>query len=383
MKIFIKIIFLFCLFLILNVNKTIAQEKIKIGLLVPLTGENSEIGKSIIKSVRLAINKIDNSVIEIIPKDTGSNPQTTLKNALNMKEEGIKIIIGPVFNKNLIYLDEVKDVFFLSLTNKIIKNPKNIISAGINARSQFNTINKFQKLNELKKTIILIPKENYKEEIEIAIQKSKITVDRVYYYDSDPTKLTKQIEKITKYYSRKQNLEDEIKRLEESNELNKEKKIFNLKKLDTIGNLNFDSIIISDFDESLKSITTSLLYTDVSPKNIYFITLNQWFDESLLNETSSQPIYFPSINKKNYDEFIKTYYGKFNEYPNQLSFLSYDLIGLVYYLVNQNSFVIDKKIFLKKNMFKGKVGIFEIKNNTISHILNFYKVEDNSFKKIF
>ncbi len=383
MKIFIKIIFLFCLFLILNVNKTIAQEKIKIGLLVPLTGENSEIGKSIIKSVRLAINKIDNSVIEIIPKDTGSNPQTTLKNALNMKEEGIKIIIGPVFNKNLIYLDEVKDVFFLSLTNKIIKNPKNIISAGINARSQFNTINKFQKLNELKKTIILIPKENYKEEIETAIQKSKITVDRVYYYDSDPTKLTKQIEKITKYYSRKQNLEDEIKRLEESNELNKEKKIFNLKKLDTIGNLNFDSIIISDFDESLKSITTSLLYTDVSPKNIYFITLNQWFDESLLNETSSQPIYFPSINKKNYDEFIKTYYGKFNEYPNQLSFLSYDLIGLVYYLVAQNSFVIDKKIFLKKNMFKGKVGIFEIKNNTISHILNFYKVEDNSFKKIF
>ena len=259
MKIFIKIIFLFCLFLILNVNKTIAQEKIKIGLLVPLTGENSEIGKSIIKSVRLAINKIDNSVIEIIPKDTGSNPQTTLKNALNMKEEGIKIIIGPVFNKNLIYLDEVKDVFFLSLTNKIIKNPKNIISAGINARSQFNTINKFQKLNELKKTIILIPKENYKEEIETAIQKSKITVDRVYYYDSDPTKLTKQIEKITKYYSRKQNLEDEIKRLEESNELNKEKKIFNLKKLDTIGNLNFDSIIISDFDESLKSITTSPL----------------------------------------------------------------------------------------------------------------------------
>ena len=88
-------------------------------------------------------------------------------------------------NENLIYLDEVKDVFFLSLTNKIIKNPKNIISAGINARSQFNTINKFQKINELKKTIILIPKENYKEEIEKAIQKSKISVDQVYYYDTD------------------------------------------------------------------------------------------------------------------------------------------------------------------------------------------------------
>ena len=111
MKIFIKIIIFLCLVSVLNFQKTSAEEKIKIGLLVPTTGQHSEIGKSIIKSVRLAINKIDNSVIEIIPKDTGSNPQTTLKNALNMKEEGIKIIIGPVFNKNLIYLDEVKDVF--------------------------------------------------------------------------------------------------------------------------------------------------------------------------------------------------------------------------------------------------------------------------------
>ena len=47
-----------------------ANEKIKIGLLVPLTGKNSEIGQSIIKSTRLAINKINNSSIEIIPKDT-------------------------------------------------------------------------------------------------------------------------------------------------------------------------------------------------------------------------------------------------------------------------------------------------------------------------
>ena len=147
--------------------------------------------------------------------------------------------------------------------------------------------------------------------------------------------------------------------------------------------MNFDSVVISDFDESLKSVATSLLYTDVSPKNKYFITLNQWFDESLLNESSSQPLYFPSINKKNYEEFSKEYYGKFNKFPNQLSFLSFDLVGLVYYLILQNDLVINEKIFTKKTLFKGKVGIFEIKNNKINHILNFYKVEDNAFKKIF
>ena len=81
--------------------------------------------------------------------------------------------------------------------------------------------------------------------------------------------------------------------------------------------------------------------------------------------------------------FIDEYNSSYESKPNQISFLSYDLIGLVYYLVVQNNFIIDKKIFLKKSMFKGKVGIFEIKNNTINHILNFYKVEDKNFKKIF
>ena len=383
MKIFIKIIIFLCLVSVLNIQKTSAEEKIKIGLLVPTTGQHSEIGKSIIKSVRLAINKIDNPLIEILPRDTQSNPSITLRKAKELNEIGVKIIIGPVFNKNLIYLDEIKDVIFLSLTNKTINNPKNIISTGINSGSQFNTISKFQKINEIEKTIILIPKENYKEEIEKAIQQSKIKVDKVHYYESDPTKLTNQIEEITKYFQRKQNLENEIKRLEKSNKPNKKREIEDLKKLDTLGKVDFDAIIISDFDESLKSITTSLLYTDVSPKDVYFITLNQWFDESLLKETSSQPIYFPSINKENYDYFIKTYHETFNEYPNQLSFLSYDLIGLVYYLIVKNNFVVSKKMFLKKNMFKGKIGIFDIKNNKINHILNFYKVEDGSFKKIF
>jgi len=379
----IKIILLLILTLTVSSQKIFADEKIKIGLLVPLTGKNAEIGQSIIKATRLAVNKINNPLIEILPKDTKSNPLTTLKAAKELNDLEVKIIIGPIFNDSLSYLDELKNITFLSFTNKDVNNSKNIISAGINATSQLKAIQKFIKLNQIKKTIFLTPDTNYKDEIEKAISKSKIKIIENYIYNSDPTKLTSQIEKITNYKRRKQNLEDEITRLEKSDEANKELLIEKLKKNDTLGSVNFDSVIIADFDESLKSITTSLLYTDISPKEKYFITLNQWFDESLLKEVSSQPIYFPSINKENYEDFIIEYFEKFKQYPNQLSFLSYDLIGLVYYLILKNDLIINEKIFTKKTMFKGKIGIFEIKNNKINHILNFYKVEDEKFKKIF
>jgi hypothetical protein len=383
MKKIIKIILLLTLTFSINIGNVKANEKIRIGLLVPLTGENSQIGDSIIKSVRLAINKINNPSIEIIPKDTRSNPEITLEAAKELANAGVKIIIGPVFNESLIYLDKLNEITFLALTNKNNNFSKNIINAGINATSQLNAIDKFIKLNKIEKTIFLTPDVSFKNEIKEAISNSKIKILENYIYDTDPTKLTQQIEKITRYEVRKQNLEDEIVRLEKSDQTNKEGLIEGLKKRDTLGSVNFDSVVISDFDESLKSVTTSLLYTDVSPKEKYFITLNQWFDESLLKETSTQPLYFPSANKSNYDEFSSEYYEKYNQYPNQLSFLSYDLVGLVYYLILRNNSIIDKNMFSKKTLFKGKVGIFEIKDNKINHILNFYKVEDEEFKKVF
>ena len=379
-------IFVLTLFLIFFKNPLAfsTDQKIIVGLLVPLSGDNKDLGELIIKSTRMALKEINSNNLEIYPKDTASDPNKTLRSALELKKLGAKVIIGPVFFDNLIYLNEVEDVIFLSLTNKTSNLPKNIISGGVNSVSQLNAIKKFVESNEIKKTIFLTPDLDYKEEIKRAINKSKIKVHKHYVYNTEPTKLTKQIEDITNYKIRKQNLADEIKRIEKSDLEDKEKRIERLKKKYTIGNVNFDSVVISDFDESLKSVITSLLYTDVSPKKKYFITLNQWFDESLLSEKIIQPIYFPSINKKNLDDFNNKFNKTYNKMPNHLSLLAYDLLGLIYFLsLEKNDLTNINDLFKKKNSFKGKIGIFDIQNNQIYHRLNFYKIENNNFKKIF
>ena len=122
---------------------TKASEKIQIGLMVPLTGPNKELGQSIIKAVRLAVKDINNNSIEIIPKDTASKANKALKSAFELQQMGVRIVIGPIFYESITYLDEIKDITFLSLTNKTLDLPKNVISAGINSTSQMNTIKKF------------------------------------------------------------------------------------------------------------------------------------------------------------------------------------------------------------------------------------------------
>jgi ABC-type branched-subunit amino acid transport system substrate-binding protein len=379
---------IFFILIILNLiyssfNSVEASEKIKIGLLVPLTGINKDLGQSIIKAVSLAVKDIDSDLIEIIPKDTATKPNQTLKSAFELKEMGVKVVLGPIFYESIAYLDEIRDLTFLSFTNKTLDLPKNVISAGINSTSQINTIKKFLETNNIERTIFLTPIEDYEFEVKKGIKSSKIKIFKNYVYNTEPTKLTSQIEEITSYKIRKQNLADEINRIKNSDEFNKEKKIKRLEKRYTLGGLNFDAVIIADFDESLKSVSTSLIYTDVSPKNKYFITLNQWFDKSLLNEVDIQPLYYPSINKNNFENYKDKFFKEFNEYPSHLSLLSYDLVGLVYYLSLKNNLSNLNKLFKKKNSFKGKIGIFDIKNNKINHRLNFYKIEDKKIIEIF
>ena len=376
------------IFLLISTNLLFLQaaksnEKIKIGLLVPMSGTNKDIGRSIIKAVSLAVKDINSNLIEIYPKDTATRPNQTLKSAFELQEMGIKVIIGPVFHESITYLDEMKNLTFLSLTNKNLDLPKNVISAGINSTSQFNTIKKFLKKNNIEKTIFLTPINEYEFEIKKGIKDSKIKSFKNYVYNTEPTKLTKQIEEITRYKIRKQNLEDEIIRVKSSNETNKEKKIKRLEKKYTLGGLNFDASVMGDFDESLKSVITSLLYTDVLPANKYFITLNQWFDKSLLNEVDIQPLYFPSINKENFENYKIKYFNAFNEDPSHLSLLSYDLVGLIYYLSLRSDLSNLNKLFKKQNSFKGKIGTFDVKNNKINHRLNFYKIQDKEFTEIF
>ena len=172
---FLKLLFSVFLVLLFETSISYSEEtKIKIGVLAPLSGENAALGKQILNSMRMALIDIKNNNIEIYPKDTRSDPEITLRSALELEKMGISLVIGPVFHKNILLLDKVKNITFISLTNKTLDLHNNIISSGINSTSQLNTIKKFLEKNEIKKTIFLIPNLNYDLEIKKGIKESKI-----------------------------------------------------------------------------------------------------------------------------------------------------------------------------------------------------------------
>ncbi len=382
-----KFIIIFLSYLLITFNSFVfAVENnnsniLKIGILAPFTGEFKFMGEAVLFSVNLALHDINDESIKIYPKDSGSNKEKIISACKEFQDEGIKIIIGPVDATFTNELKRFDNLIFLSLSNMNSVIEKNVVMMGINLESQLLAIKKFIKKENKKKTIILFPDDNKSNHIEKKIKQLGFSNSKIFKYSNDSEVLTGQIEKLTNYKQRKINLESRIKILENS-ELPKDKReLDQLKQRYTLGNVNFDSVVIIDFDDGLKSVLTSLAYTDVSDKDVLIISSNQWFDNSILSETSIKSFYFPSVNLKNFESFNKKFYKAYEYFPNEISIISYDITGFIYYLWKNNNKIKTAVDFNLKEEIKGKIGNFKISENKVIQKLEIYKLEENTFIK--
>jgi len=150
----------------------------------------------------------------------------------------------------------------------------------------------------------------------------------------------------------------------------------------TLGKVNFDSVVVIDFGERLKSVLTSFIFSDVTNKEVSFFTVNQWFDETFFNENAMQDLHFPSIDFANLKKFDKKYFKKFKEYPSKVSILAYDALGLIYYCWSNNNYQFKKEQLFKKDGFRGLHGEFFIEDNKTRQNLKIYKVSKKKFTKV-
>ena len=366
-----------------NENNLGNEKILRVGVLLPLSGEFQGIGESFLKAIQLALYDISNEDIKIYPKDTKGNALTTYQSAREFEKEGIEIVIGPIFYENLERLEEINKITFISLTNQTQKIPKNTIAFGINIESQIDALKKyFDKIDD-SKTLLLSPKSEFIYQSKSVVKKDVLKFYRTYSYDTSPKKITGEIEKITKYRERKKDLERRIKILEKSDLYKDKNELKKLEQMHTLGKVNFDSVVVVDFGERLKSVLSSFMFSDVSSDEVNFFTINQWFDKSLFNENAMQNLHFPSIDFDNLKKFKKKFLNTFDEVPNEVSILAYDALGLIYYCWSNNNFQFKQDQLYTKEGFKGLHGEFFIENNLSKQKLKIYQVSKNKFVKVY
>ena len=358
------------------------NKSLKVGLLAPLSGEYAELGNSLLYSLQLALEEINDNDVFIIPRDAGFNDREKLVSAIkDIKSQGVKIIIGPINNEEFEEVKKFSDLIFLSPSNITPEFSSNIISVGISLESQLLALKKFIKKEKKNKTILMYPKNQYTNLIEDKLKKLKMNNIKKFKYNPDPQVLTGEIEVLTNYAQRKKKLELRKKMFEDKDDPQSLRQLEKLEQLYTLGDVNFDSVIIIDFGSNLKSVLTSLIYTDVNQDNVLFTTVNQWFDKSIFYENTIKNLYYPSINYKEFKKYNENYLKKFDKYPNEISILIYDTLGLIYFVWKQNGNINSVNDFSFKNKIQGKIGTFSFKDKKVTQDLDIYKTDKDKFIK--
>ena len=265
---------------------------------------------------------------------------------------------------------------------------KKILIGTANFGKEYGIKKKKIKVNELKKIVrfsnlqgikFMDTAQNYDNESKL--EKLNLKNVKTFVYSPNPEILTGEIEILTNYSQRKRNLELRKKMFEDKEDDQSIKELERLDQLYTLGSVNFDSVIIIDFGSNLKSVLTSLVYTDVDQDKVLFTTINQWFDESIFYENTIKKLYYPSVDYEEFKKYNKKYFKKFKTYPNEITILTYDALGLIYYIWKKNKKIDSINDFLFKSKIKGKIGTFSFVNGKVTQELDIYKTQNKKFTK--
>ena len=380
----IKFFLLSFLLLNLTIAANSKNQSLRIGAILPLTGDYQEVGNKILKTFELTIFELSNVDVTLIPFDNNSTEAGTRFAFKELQTQKVDIVLGPIFMKNLLSIvqeENFSKYIFISLSNNNVGLPSNVISFGVNLDSQIlalrSTIN-----DKNKKKIFFADNSEFSMNVLKKIEEIKIPLSAKYQY-SNFDEINEKAKMATSYNYRHKKLLDLIAELKKSDNSSDQAKVKSLEKKDTLEGVSYQQVIVPLFDDDLISVVSFFDYYDVNYKDAAFVTLNQWFNQKLLLEPSLQNIIFPSINYSNFQELNKKFKENYNIEISNIEILAYDIIPLLVssWYDKKNDFFSTEDFVGKE--FRGKSGIFKINNqNYADRKLDLYQIKNKSFVKI-
>ena len=353
------------------------NKKIKVGVMLPLSGENSEIGNLILNAIEMAIFQTQENKLEIHIKDTEAKPDRAKKVLSELINEGVKVIIGPLFSKSLAAIQsEVTEnnINIFALTNNINLRNKGIWIFGVDPQAQTEKVLRYALEKGSKKIAALLPQNAYGlllfDTITGFTQENLIKIEKVEFYDFSVDSQRKTAQKISEGFEEYKLYLDKIK--EQDNIEDNGNEVLFMEK-------PFDSVFIAAAGQNLTVLSSQLQYNNVDPKIVQYFGISSWEDSSIVNEPALEGGVFVTTSEM-YQKKIKLIYkNSFGKEMPKIAMIAYDIVALLGSLNNsRSSFNIYDLV--NDEGYIGLRGLFRLKKNgVVERAFQLKKIKNKKF----
>ncbi|MCG8493103.1 MAG: penicillin-binding protein activator [Sneathiellales bacterium] len=354
------------------------EQTVKIAIMLPLTGQHAAIGNDLLKAAYMALFDHNNKALRLMTYDTKGTPEGAKEAALLATGEGAKVIVGPLFASSVEAIRPIaaaNNINMLAFSTNTAVAGDGVYLMGLTAGQQIDRVMEYSYRQGLARFAVLAPSTPYGDAVVANVQQAAarlgLSIDKSLRYPADLPPGSEELQAIAKdiadFDARAWVLKQEIAKYKGKTDAASKTEVKRLKKLDTLGEVSFEALIIPEGGQRLRELAPLLSYYDVDPAKVQFIGTGLWADRALTTEPALVGGWFAAPDPAKSEQFLSRFKSLYGYVPPRIASLSYDataLIGLLALEEGEDKF--GRLALENRDGFAGYNGVFRFPTNGIA-----------------
>jgi len=340
--------------------------KIKVGLLLPLSGPLAREGAALLDAAQLALFDVANVNFMLQPRDTGGTADGAVRAAEGLLAGGAALLLGPLLSEEVRAVTpqaRAAGVNVVAFSTDAQVAGDGVYLLGHTSRQQIERLIGFAHESGLTRIAVLAPSTPYGRAVAgqtrraVAIVGGNVT--RVAFYAADASDANEVVRGLANYDRRHGALVAQRNALRQRDDEISKRALRRLEGLDTLGDVQFDALLLPDGGESLRQVVPLLPYYDIDPSKVRFLGTGLWDNSETLGEPTLIGGWYVGPPPEARSGFIGHFEDTYGYTPHRIATLAYDATALSAALARRaGSTPFDADALASPRGFLGAGGIF-------------------------
>ncbi len=344
-----------------------------VGILLPLSGEERELGRAMLNGAMMAMFDHAAPGLALKPYDTAGTPAGAAEAAEAALKDGARLLLGPLFSDSVAAVAPVAaraGVNVLAFTNDRAAAGRGVFILGHHLEPQIRAVIAYAGRRGIRSLAVLIPTGRFGAQAAVAAdaaaREAGIEIHEIAVYTDDVPSIDRAIRRLARYDGRKAALREHRAALKRRGDVESLAILERLKNRDTLGNVDFDAILVPSGSSPVYAIAARLPYYDIPSDRVRVLGISTWDRLELRYEPALRGAWYASPATELGSLFERRFAESFGKPPGPLAALAYDAAAVAALLGRRPGADFGARALRDPRGFEGASGLFRFREDGLS-----------------